>query len=208
MPRRLQIAPLLTALLCGAARAVSPSHALAQETPTQRAAAADVVKRQRDLQARIDAGALARRLTGAPNARRDAVVARARALWEGELQAMSDDITRHPEIGFKETRSVTLLADWLTAHDFTVEHGVAGLSTAFVARFNKGTPGPNLGIIVEYDALRGTVRDYHGDQHSSQGPIGLAVSRHSPPSRATSWATSAAMASACLTPSGVRSLSV
>ena len=33
----------------------------------------------------------------------------------------------------------------------------------------------NLGIVVEYDALRGTVRDYHGDQHSTQGPIGLAA---------------------------------
>lgn len=153
----------------------APQSARAQETPTQRAAAVDVVRRQRELQARIDPSALARRLTGAQNARRDAVVARARALWEGELQAMSDDITRHPEVGFKETRSVKLLTDWLTAHDFTVEHGVAGLSTAFVARFSKGTPGPNLGIIVEYDALRGTVRDYHGDQHSSQGPIGLAV---------------------------------
>ena len=147
----------------------------AQETPTQRAAATDVVQRQGELQRRIDAAALASRLTRAPNAKRDAVVARAKALWDGELQAMSDDITRHPEIGFKETRSVQLLAAWLTSHGFTVEMGVAGLSTAFVARYSKGTPGPNLGVIVEYDALRGTVRDYHGDQHSAQGPIGLAA---------------------------------
>ncbi len=152
-----------------------PPLARAQETPTQRAAASDVVKRQGELEQRINAAALAARLTAAPNAKRDAVVARAKALWDGELQAMADDITRHPEVGFKEERSVTILTDYLTRHGFAVEKGVAGLATAFVARYTKGTPGPNLGIIVEYDALRGTVRDYHGDQHSTQGPIGLAV---------------------------------
>lgn len=157
------------------ASAALPPWLLAQETPTQRAAAVDVVRRQGELQRRIDAAGLATRLTSANNARRDAVVARAKALWDGELQAMADDITRHPEVGFKETRSVKLLTDWLTAHGFAVEMGVAGLPTAFVARYSKGTPGPNLGIIVEYDALRGTQRDYHGDQHSAQGPIGLAV---------------------------------
>jgi len=147
----------------------------AQETPTQRAAAVDVVRRQAELQARINAPALAERLTSARNPRRDAVVARARALWESELQAMGDDLTRHPEIGFKEERSVKILTDWLGTHGFAVEQGVAGLSTAFVARYTRGTPGPTLGIIVEYDALRGTTRDYHGDQHSTQGPIGLAA---------------------------------
>lgn len=173
--RPLGSSALLVLALALVACAVAVAAVGAQETPTQRAAATDVVRRQRELQQRIDAAALARRLTGAPNVKRDAVVARAKALWDGELQVMSDDITRHPEIGFKETRSVKILADWLTAHGFTVEMGVAGLPTAFVARYDKGTPGPNLGVIVEYDALRGTVRDYHGDQHSAQGPIGLAA---------------------------------
>ncbi|MFP5356725.1 MAG: hypothetical protein ACLGIK_16565, partial [Gemmatimonadota bacterium] len=164
---------LLTAVALLAA--ASPAALHTQETPTQRAAAVDVVKRQGELQQRIDAAALAQRLTGAPNPRRDAVVARAKSLWDGELQAMGDDITNHPEVGFKEERSVKILADYLTKHGFAVEMGVAGLSTAFVARYSNGTPGPNLGIIVEYDALRGTLRDYHGDQHSTQGPIGLAA---------------------------------
>lgn len=164
---------LLVALAGSALTA--PTIVPAQETPTQRAAAIDVVKRQGELQQRINAAALAARLTSASNARRDAVVTRAKALWDGELQAMADDITRNPEVGFKETRSVKILADYLTAHGFTVEMGVAGLPTAFVARYTKGTPGPNLGVIVEYDALRGTLRDYHGDQHSTQGPIGLAA---------------------------------
>jgi amidohydrolase len=128
-----------------------------------------------DLQKTVDAASLASRLTTRPSPARDAVVARAKELWDTELQAMSDDITKHPEVGFKETRSVKILADYLTKHGFTVEMGVAGLSTAFVARYNRGTPGPNLGVILEYDALRGTVRDYHGDQHSAQGPVGMAA---------------------------------
>lgn len=152
-----------------------PLTLVAQETPTQRAAAVDVVQRMAELHRTVDAAALATRLTTRVSPTRDAVIARARELWDTELQAMSDDITKHPEIGFKETRSVKILADYLTAHDFTVEMGVAGLGTAFVARYNKGTPGPNLGVILEYDALRGTVRDYHGDQHSAQGPVGMAA---------------------------------
>ena len=37
------------------------------------------------------------------------------------------------------------------------------------------TARPTLGIIVEYDALRGTKGAFHGDQHSAQGPVGLAA---------------------------------
>src|SRR6266550_1757478 len=90
------------------------------------------------------------------------VVALAKELLDKELLAMADDITRHPEPGWKEERSVKILTDYLTAHGFDVEPGVAGLKTAFVARDRRGTPGPNVGVIVEYDALRGTSRDFHG----------------------------------------------
>jgi amidohydrolase len=92
-----------------------------------------------------------------------------------ELIAMGDDITRHPEIGFVETRSVQILTDYLKKHDFDVTMGVGDMKTAFVARYTKGTPGPNLGVILEYDALRGTKGAFHGDQHSTQGPIGIAA---------------------------------
>lgn len=146
----------------------------AQDTPTERLAARDVLRKMSDLQRQLDVPALVARLS-APNAARDAVAARAKALMDSELLAMADDITRHPEVGFKETRSVGILVAHLRAHGFDVQEGVAGLPTAFVARYTKGTPGPNLGIIVEYDALRGTKGDFHGDQHSAQGPVGLAV---------------------------------
>src|SRR2546422_7354258 len=148
--------------------------ATAQETPTERSAAADVIRRMNELERSLALPQLVARLT-ARDARRDAVMARVRALMDQELLAMADDITRHPEVGFKETRSVGILTDYLKQHDFDVELGVANLPTAFVARYRKGTPGPRLGVIVEYDALRGTTRDFHGDQHSAQGPVGIAA---------------------------------
>src|SRR5205807_4519879 len=163
--------PLATLVVCALIR---PTPAVAQETPTERTAAADVIRRVNDLERSLALPQLVARLTG-KDPRRDAVVARARELMERELLAMADDITRHPEVGHKEERSVKILTDYLKAHDFAVEMGVAGLATAFVARYRNGTPGPNLGVIHEYEALRGTTRDFHGDQHSAQGPVGMAA---------------------------------
>src|SRR5881409_3995560 len=162
------------ALRITAVAILAATRTAAQETPTERSAAADVIRRMNELERSLTLPQLVARLT-ARDARRDAVVARARALMDQELLAMADDITRHPEVGHKEERSVKILTDYLRAHDFDVETGVAGLKTAFVARYKKGTPGPNLGVILVYDALRGTTRDFHGDQHSAQGPVGMAA---------------------------------
>ena len=162
-------------LLAGAGLALIAHTAVrAQETPTEREAARAVVQKQMELVRSLNVAALVTRLTG-PNAGRDAVAARAKQLMDAELIALGDDITRHPEVGFVETRSVALLTEYLKKHDFDVTMGVGELKTAFVARYNKSTPGPNLGIIVEYDALRGTKGAFHGDQHSTQGPIGIAA---------------------------------
>jgi amidohydrolase len=151
-----------------------PFALASQETPTERESARDVVRRLDSLERSLDLPALVAKLTG-PNAARDQVVARAKELMDTELLALGDDITKHPEVGFEEKRSIQLLADYLKKHDFTVEMGTPGLPTAFVARYNKGTAGPKLGVILEYDALRGTKGAFHGDQHSTQGPIGMAA---------------------------------
>ena len=148
----------------------------AQDTPTEREAARDVMQKLATLQRTVDVTGWTTRLA-APDAVRDRIAARAKALMETELLQMGDDITKHPEIGFREDRSVKIITDWLTAHDFAVEMNSGGFSTAFVARHRRTTGGPVLGIIVEYDALRGTNGDFHGDQHSTQGPIGLAAAQ-------------------------------
>jgi amidohydrolase len=144
----------------------------AQTTPTERDAARDVLQKMDILEKSLDVPKWVAHFS-APDAARDQVTARAKQLMDSELIAMGDDITRHPEIGFKETRSVGILTDYLKRHHFEVTMGAANLPTAFVARFGKGAP--SLGIIVEYDALRGTKGAFHGDQHSTQGPIGMAA---------------------------------
>jgi amidohydrolase len=162
------LAPLAAALLA--------FPLVAQETQTEREAARDVLQKMALLQRTVDVAGWTTRLTAA-DAGRDRVAARAKALMESEFLAMGDSITRHPEIGFQETRSVKILTDWLSAHEFDVTMGSGGFPTAFVAKHRRTTGGPVLGIIVEYDALRGTNGDFHGDQHSTQGPIGLAVAQ-------------------------------
>ncbi len=146
----------------------------AQETPTEREAAREVLQKMAALEKSLDVPALVARLTAA-NPARDQVTARARELMEKELLALSDDITRNPEIGFVEHRSIQKLTDYLKQHNFDIKMGVAGLKTAFVAAYKGNNGPPNLGVIVEYDALRGTLRPFHGDQHSAQGPVGMAA---------------------------------
>jgi amidohydrolase len=157
---------------CAASLLAAP--VLAQETPTEREAARDVLKKMGELETSLDVPALVAKLTG-PNPARDAVTARAKELMEKELLALGDDITKNPEIGFVEKRSVAKLTDYLKAHGFEVTIGTPGLETAFVAKYKGNNGPPNLGVIVEYDALRGTERAFHGDQHSTQGPIGIAA---------------------------------
>ena len=148
--------------------------ALAQDTPTEREAAHDVVRKMGDLEKSLDVPSLVAKLT-APNAAREQAAARARELMEKELLGLADDITKHPEIGFQETRSVEKLTAYLKQHGFEITPGVADLKTAFVARYKGSHEHPALGVIVEYDALRGTKGAFHGDQHSAQGPVGLAA---------------------------------
>ena len=70
-----------------------------------------------------------------------------------ELVALTRDIWENPELGLQETDSAELLADALAAEGFTVDRGVGGMETAFVASY--GTGGPAIGILGEYDALPG-----------------------------------------------------
>jgi amidohydrolase len=146
----------------------------AQETPTERQAAHDVLLKMSDLEHVMDVQTVVERLT-VSNPQRDQTVARAKELMDKELMAMADDITRHPEIGFEETRSVQKLTDYLKQHGFEVTMGLANMKTAFIAHYKGNNGSPNLGVILEYDALRGTTRAFHGDQHSAQGPVGMAA---------------------------------
>lgn len=70
-----------------------------------------------------------------------------------ELVSLADSIWEYAETALEETRSSALLADYLEEQGFTVERGVAGMPTAFVASYGEGSP--ILGVLGEYDALPG-----------------------------------------------------
>ena len=117
---------------------------LAQETPAERDAAREVLRKMSDLEKSLDVPGWVSRLT-ASNPARDKVVARAQELMDTDLLAMADDITKHPEIGFQEKRSVPILTAYLKRHGFEITPGGANLETAFVARYKGKHEPPNLG---------------------------------------------------------------
>ncbi len=68
-----------------------------------------------------------------------------------------DNAWEWAEIGLKETRTSAYFADTLMEHGFTVERGVAGMPTAFIATFGEGAPV--IGVMAELDALPGLSQD-------------------------------------------------
>jgi amidohydrolase len=159
-------------LLCLAASSLA-----AQTTPTERTAAAPVLERIDKLQAEIAPTKMAERLVMKSDPDRARVMERVDTHWKGGLQDLSDWIGRNPEGGWKEFKAVDTLVKVLRKSGFRVDTGVAGLSTAFVASWDSpaGSNGPTLGLIGEYDALRGTKGDFHGDQHNAQTPVAIAT---------------------------------
>jgi aminobenzoyl-glutamate utilization protein B len=71
----------------------------------------------------------------------------------GQMIEISDKIWEYAETALREYQSSALLADYAEAQGFEVTRGVAGLPTAFTARYGSGKPV--IGIMGEYDALPG-----------------------------------------------------
>ena len=66
---------------------------------------------------------------------------------------ISDAIWSYAELGLQEFRSSGLLSETLEEAGFTVERGLAGMPTCFVATYGSGKPV--IGILGEFDALPG-----------------------------------------------------
>ena len=62
-------------------------------------------------------------------------------------------IWEYAELGYLEEKSSGLLQQELKDSGFTIQSGIAGIPTAFIAEYNNG--GPVLGILGEFDALPG-----------------------------------------------------
>ncbi len=84
--------------------------------------------------------------------------------------AIGCDIFDHPEFGYEEVYASELLTKYLEKQGFKVEKGTGGLPTAFRAVWERGTGGPSIGLMMEYDALRGLG---HGCGHHLQSPVSI-----------------------------------
>lgn len=76
------------------------------------------------------------------------VEARQEKFWR-----ISDAIWSYAELGLEEYRSSKLLADVLETAGFKVDRGIAGMPTAFVATWSRGSGQPAIGFLGEFDAL-------------------------------------------------------
>jgi aminobenzoyl-glutamate utilization protein B len=70
---------------------------------------------------------------------------------ENQLRDLAEKIFNYAELGLEEHESARLLVQACRREGFTVETAVAGMPTAFVARWGEGSPV--IGYMAEYDAL-------------------------------------------------------
>ena len=76
---------------------------------------------------------------------------------EGEIAEVASALWDYAEVGYKEEKSSGLLKDRLRAEGFSVQEGVAGIPTAFVATWGSGEPV--IALLAEMDALPGVSQD-------------------------------------------------
>lgn len=76
-----------------------------------------------------------------------------------EFETIHREILRFAEIGMQEFRSSRCLVEYMQGQGFAVEHPYCGFETAFCA--SKGTKGPKIAFLAEYDALPGYGPDKH-----------------------------------------------
>ena len=70
-----------------------------------------------------------------------------------EALDLSHRVHANPEIAFEEHLASRWTAELLERHGFEIDAPVAGLETAFVARWSGERPGPVIAFAGEYDAL-------------------------------------------------------
>jgi len=75
--------------------------------------------------------------------------------WAPRQAALAQAIWERPELGYQEATASALLQAALREAGFSVEAGVAGIPTAFVARAGRRGKGPVIALLAEMDALPG-----------------------------------------------------
>jgi aminobenzoyl-glutamate utilization protein B len=100
------------------------------------------------------------------NANKEAVIKSLTASYEVDKKTALQ-IWDFAEVGYKENKSAALHVQHLKEAGFTVETGVAGIPTAFVATYGSGSP--TIGILAEYDALPGITQNAVAEKSPAAG---------------------------------------
>ncbi|MAC93783.1 MAG: amidohydrolase [Flavobacteriaceae bacterium] len=95
---------------------------------------------------------------------------------KGEYSKMAMQIWEYAEMGYQEVKSSALLQNKLNEAGFTIQAGVAGIPTAFIAEYNNG--GPVIAILGEYDALPGLSQKALPYKLTNEGRGGHACGHH------------------------------
>ena len=69
---------------------------------------------------------------------------------KGAFETLNDSIFYFGELGMQETKSAGLMTSILEQHGFTVQRGISGFATSFLATYGSGAPV--IAIHTEYDA--------------------------------------------------------
>jgi amidohydrolase len=90
----------------------------------------------------------------------------------GEILELSHRIHADPEPAFEEHRAAAVVAEAVARHGYAVTHPAGRLPTAVSATLpgGRGTDGPRIAILAEYDALPGLG---HGCGHNTMAASGV-----------------------------------
>ena len=93
-----------------------------------------------------------------------------------QYEEIAHNIWQWAEMGYLEEKSSALLQETLEKEGFTIEKGVAGIPTAFIAEYGSGYPV--IAILGEYDALPGLSQEAVPEKSSAGGAAGHACGHH------------------------------
>ncbi|MBQ6974341.1 MAG: M20 family metallopeptidase [Oscillospiraceae bacterium] len=72
-----------------------------------------------------------------------------------EIRNLAHQMHEDPELGMQEFHAVANMTALLEKYGFTIERNVCDLETAYIATYKSSKPGPVIGFLAEYDALKG-----------------------------------------------------
>ena len=99
---------------------------------------------------------MAQKKTAGTDALKNQAIADIQLKYE-EYRKTALQIWNYAELGYKEEKSTALLQQTLSDNGFSIQKGVAGIPTAFIATYGSGQPV--IAILAEFDALPGLAQE-------------------------------------------------